>query len=353
MEYALNKKNLALIGALDDFHEIYNAVYDIYEPIMKEVVEESQAHNSVPASGKIDKMARKKVKEICDPLLDQYKMIFTDDPKRLYLKVTAFSLERCTPKGICKLEFSVGSFADFLVQIQWAVTNTLYGRRLATKPKYHFDPFKNEVNEHIKNYISDHNINLPDIDLIEEEHELTPDPLYVYNMLSSTLCHREQHFVVPDIYYGESLEDEKVVRLPVHYCEQCEKYYIGAVTYDMYEKIYGTIVAEKYRFNDHGIDFDEFCNESRLHRFGYNVIAGELSEMERRSLLVLLIKDGMMTYEEVSRTIERDIRHFSSIPRMGPAVSKWKSDQKYISDLVRSGNISKKQIRGNLNNGVE
>ena len=59
-----------------------------------------------------------------------------------------------------------------------------------------------------------------------------------------------------------------------------------------------------------------------------------MSEEARRSLLVYLLDHKRITHFEICSTIEQNIRLFQFSYRHQLAVTKWKSDLKYIGDYI-------------------
>ncbi len=340
MEYALNPDNLAAIGALDDFQMSYQAIESIYKDLFIKIKEEADANNRTAYYDKADRLAQNNVIEICDPLLNQYRKMFGDGLNSLNIdsrNYDSFSFLRPVRRRQREpLEYKYDTILldYFLVELQNIVTKVLYKYRLKEKPKYLYEPFSLEVNNHIEKYVQKNMINPSNSVVAFDEHKRTNASLYIYDRLASTKCYREHHPISVDIFYGDAYEKNGLVRLPVRYCKSCDKYFMGSITYSLYERIWGIIVCEKYYHKDTVDDFEKFRNESKLHRYGYNVIEGNLSELERHNLLVYLIDQSLMTYKEIDDTIEENIRRFKSIRKYNKAVDKWKRDLKFISDFV-------------------
>ncbi|MCC8152519.1 MAG: hypothetical protein LIO96_14045 [Lachnospiraceae bacterium] len=338
-EWSLTPANLAEIGEVDEFYETYLKIREIYEDLLAPYANECKAWNGQD----YDKQVRKAVMNICDPVLLRNRRLFTNDDIILHANAYGFEhFQFCyyelPEDSILTLTCRLCDFDGFLREFQVAVTRILYRRRLREKPQYKFEPFFQEVNTHIDLVVKQWGSN-------QEWHAgklvnepLTDEPLYKYESLISTTCHREHHKVEPAVYIAASMDRESIIRIPCHYCTECKKYYIGAITYSIFMKNYGRMVFEKYVMNSEGWEA-KLQNESKLHRLGYNVIKDGMTENERQSLLLWLLDHKRITYREISETLEWNIRQFENSFPHRFAVREWMADQEYISRLVDSERV--------------
>ena len=83
-----------------------------------------------------------------------------------------------------------------------------------------------------------------------------------------------------------------------------------------------------------GSAFEGLKAESQLHSYGYNVVEGQMSEIERRNLLIRLLQSGEMTYFEICRDIKNAIHTQQHLAFRASAVAKWKSDLAFLSKYI-------------------
>lgn len=335
MSLALNPSNLAVFGALDDFYDVYCAIESVYDKQRKLYVEQNGSEKTLWPMD-LDEMARKEVRNLCEPLINKYKYLF--DPDQGYIFATAygfrvFSYLNVTPIHQ-KLKFTIKyiSFREFLEQLQFVVTRILHHRITKGKPKYAFERLSSEINARIES-LAKAKASVCKVEP-SSSSPATTAPLYLFDILSSTLCYRNNHPVVPARFVADLANGTGQLILPVHYCNYCDKYFIGTKTLAQFEKDYGKVIVDRRKMSDDDDGFSSFRAESKLHQLGYNVIDGNMSEEARRSLLVYLLDHKRITYFEICSTIEQNIRHFQFSYRHQLAVTKWKSDLKYIGDYI-------------------
>lgn len=332
---ALNPSNLAVLGALDDFYDVYRTIEEVYDRHRKLFVEQNGSDKTLWPMD-LDGMTRKEVRNLCEPLINKYKYLF--DPNQGYIFATAygfriFSYLNVTPiHQELRLSIKYISFRDFLEQLQFVVTRILHNRITKEKPKYAFERLSSEIDSRIYSLAKEK----ASVCKVEHSHSspATTAPLYLFDVLSSTLCHRNNHPVVPARFVADLANGTGQLILPVHYCNYCDKYFIGTKTLAQFEKDFGRIIVERRKMSYDDDGFSSFQTESKLHQLGYNVIDGNMSEEERHRLLVYLLENKRITYFEICSTIEQNIRLFQFSYRHQLAVTKWKSDLKYIGDYV-------------------
>lgn len=334
---ALNASNLAVLGALDDFYDAYCMIEAIYDKHKEQFYEQNDADKTLWPMD-LDKMARKEVRVLCEPLINQYLYLFTQDEKHIFATAYGFQIfsflhVTAIPEQM-KFDFRYVSFKEFLEYLQTVVARILHNRIIRDKPKYAFErltvEIDNRINSIAKEKASTCKINATCVEAA------TAAPLYLFDVLSSTQCYRQNHPVVPARFVADFANGNGQLILPVHYCNYCNKYFIGTKTLAQFEKDYGKVIVERRKMTDDGDVFSGFRTESKLHQLGYNVIDGNMSEEERRRLLVYLLDHNRISYLDMCSTIEQSIRLFENSYRHQLAVSKWKSDLKYIGDYVIS-----------------
>ena len=109
---------------------------------------------------------------------------------------------------------------------------------------------------------------------------------------------------------------------------------MGKQTLNLFEACFGKFIIQiKRNMLGSGCAWDSF-GESKLHELGYNVVEGKMTDVQRQELLISIIQGKIMTYFEVSATIEQNIRLFESQARMEKAVSKWRRDLKFLGEYI-------------------
>lgn len=172
-----------------------------------------------------------------------------------------------------------------------------------------------------------------------EEQVIDDETLYLVRALPMIRCYQEKHEIIAKRFCAKILNGGGVVILPTHYCTECKKFFIGDKTLAEYEKQFGKILVRTQRYltqEKEASAFDGFNPESRLHQYGYNVKANELTELERQRILIALIKSGQITYYEICQTIEQCINLFQSQTKYAQAVKKWEKDLKFIGDYIKT-----------------
>lgn len=162
----------------------------------------------------------------------------------------------------------------------------------------------------------------------------TEAPLFVFDALNSTACKINKHCVVSRKYYAHHVDGKTTVVLPVHYCEDCERYMIGSLSLSLFREYSGKFIAQITEFISDNNNEWGLRSESKLHQLGYNVVDGKLSLAERQNILISVIEGKQLTFFEVVATIEQNIRNFENNYRMQNAVAKWQTDLKFINEYM-------------------
>ena len=337
----LNQNNLAVIGVMDDFYQLYCEIKDIYETKRKEFVKENQLRT--PLWSKVwDEMCLKEVRKACEPILNKCLYIFSDEYQRFFSNAYAFqnfsfinsAKINCYNISNSSSILSYKSFSEFLIDIQIIMACTNHRWKNNIDSNYSFSQSWIEINQNIKKIAQTKRI---ECEAIEEMQEpITNTVLYLFNKLSSTSCYKFEQPVVPARFIATTVTTGRNISLPVHYCNYCKKYFIGIKTLAVFEKTFGKLIIDKKSISEMEYDFGCFSLESKLHKLGYNVINGRLSEEERKNLLIYLIENQMISYLDLCSTIEQNIKLFQNSYRHRLAVEKWKIDLKAIGEYVLS-----------------
>lgn len=335
-KWSLNSLNLAYIGALDEFYDLYCEIKNTYERVAIKFLEENPGGDRLLFTN-WDKLAQsgKKIRKLCQPLLDQYKYLFTDQYDKIYANGYGFqNFSFLKVRSIrCGFQVEYISFEKFLNEFQTAATRTLHRWETQKGSHISYNEFREKINNRIGGICSTFNFERKTFSPSSENNIVRIQTLYLFDVLSATGCYKHNHPVVPAKVCVNNINGLEIV-FPVHYCNFCHRYFIGVKTFSLFEKTYGKIIIEKRKACENDDLFDQFRIESRLHQLGYSVAENEMVEEERQKLLVCLLEKHLISYFEMCTTIEQNINLFRNSYRHRYAVEKWKSDLKYIGDYI-------------------
>lgn len=327
--YALNPKNLALLGLLDDFYQLY---YDV-DQIYSNEFEQSEWNSD------IDKKVRNKIRNLLDGFFKVTTYVFTQEypiihPNTISLNIARAFVDVKHPQPL-RLEYKMVAFGKFLTVLQDMVAVIIQQRKRHEKTNITIERATELINENILlligNCYTDHT----------PTPTAEPDRLIVFKSLSHISCNVKRHIIDSDIVLVETIKDNKVVKLPIHSCKTCGRLFIGAQTLTVFEEMYGRMLIRTTADVTPKIDsFDYFNSESELHQYGYNVVEGELSESERHTILIRLLETKKMTEFQIKRDIENAIRLFCNDSRFVNAVPKWKKDLIFLSEFSLTHQIT-------------
>jgi hypothetical protein len=330
-KHSLTQENLAILGALDDFYDAYNKIIELYDAEWNNYLIE-KGDRADPYSCKLDDKCKNNVIKIYESFINKYKYIFIDDDRPIHSSTYSFQLfsmvaDYKPSQTSYPPKLKMISFSQFLYSILVVVTLTIskWGK---TKPDKAYKWKFKDINAHIDDLVNTEKEKIK-LNFVPPE-DLTDSTLYIFNVLSSTSCYRNNHPVEIKKFVAE-LSDESGVILPAHYCSCCNKYFIGSITLSLFDKKYGKMLIKKQHCSDEGNSFDNYSDESELHALGYNVIDGDMTDKERQDLLLLLLKKNKIDIFKMVPTIEQDIRLFEDSPRHQLAVKKWKADLQFIT----------------------
>lgn len=322
---------LADINALDDFYDLYVEIQNIYESEQRYRLDELGTPRQTFMFG-WDRFVHAKVRNVLEVFLRKYSFLFIDEGT-LHANQYGFgnfSILNFQPLKFPDIGFKVTykTFRAFLSSLQGSINRVVYRWKTQEKPKYPFELVAKEINDHIGQYVREHTaVCVNPTNSYSDIPENTT--LYVYKNLASTSCRLNQHTVVPKSYFSHFALESGTLEIPVHYCENCKKAFIGEETLKLYEKKYGKLLIKKRKLDSHDI-FSGLRLESILFQYGYNVSDGR-SETERQKLLIALLDTRRVSYMEMTRCIEFNIQMHSEHK---DAVLKWKKDLKFIGDYV-------------------
>lgn len=330
-EYALNKFNLAHLGLCEEFYALYQSVVELYDNASEDVKKSNT--KGLVSIDKLEKSCWSQIRKLFDDFLIKHTKVFTtkydvihpntDALKRMQL----IEVKRAAP---LKLIYSVISFNTFIERFQDFVCDILTRRECYEKPYISSEYVWNELNTYIGTLAEKEIKRTVKEDISEKAKELI-----VYKNLNAVSCNIDEHEVLPDRISVSVIGTEYSVILPVHRCKDCCKLFVGYETLKVYEKEYGRLLIVKNREDGAKGVVYQFESESPLHKAGYNVIEGVMTEVQRRELLITFLKTNTFSHFEICRDIENAIKIFEGQPRYANAVSKWKSDLMFIGEFVK------------------
>ena len=329
---AMTESNMAYLGILDELFDLYNCICDVFEAEYKKTGKELGELNTYDFS--VEQCVKRQYRKLFEDFFKKYSYLFIDPPGRIHASAWLFesySIIHIEVKDPLIFKARFESFGSFLRNIQELALRFILRQERKQKPLCDRDDVKKKINDHIWAEVTKavDKIRIP----ISSNVDLSEQPLYIFDSLSSTSCSRNNHPVLAAPFYANKIDGTGVIALPTHYCSLCDKYLIGRITLNLYDKSFGKVLVER-RNADEDEDFSSFQLESRLHQFGYNVIDGELSESERQNLLLSLLQNKKMDYFSICKTIEQNIVLFRSNPKFQLAILKWRRDLKFLGDYI-------------------
>lgn len=150
--------------------------------------------------------------------MNKYKYLF--DSSQGYIFSTAYGFRFFSNLNVTpihqKLKFTIKyiSFREFLEQLQFVVTRILHNRITKEKPKYAFKRLSSEINARIESLAKAKAYACK----VEPSSSspATAAPLYLFGVLSSTLCYRNNHPVVSARFVADLANGTGQLILPVH-----------------------------------------------------------------------------------------------------------------------------------------
>lgn len=342
IEYACTPERLALLGAFDDVYTAYEEILCLQDNYINQklVYDENGKIKRWPSVMDIKKECKAGYKKILNRFFKNNIKVFTDDYNNLNvnddsLKSCCFYYSEPDRKRMLTIRFRPINLKEFSESLEIIAAELLIQRRWRHQKKYFkLEEVIDEINSRI--FASASKAWKDRIVTSTGAWYQKPLPdLIVFKTLNTISCRLKEHTLIQDVSLVPTLgNNDRFIKLPIHRCETCGKLFVGYETYKLFVQEYGTLCFGKTPDEGSGITFDGFAKESELHRYGYNVIEGNLSERERHRIMELLIRTKTMTYFEICRDIENAINIFDGRTKYFQACEKWKRDLKYIGEFV-------------------
>lgn len=335
---ALTPLNLAYMGLLDDFYDLYCEIKEVYEFHKRTYMREHYI-NAPLFCNEWDKLCLHDVKKKMEPYLNKYRYFLNVDCKEIHARAYAFSEFSFVKRSMTVIEDSTDpfivsykSFSEFLIEIQIILSILDHRFNYANNNKHSFGDSWTNITQRIHEQAAEEKDKC--VNVSKDHTETSDNTLYIFDRLQNISCWKLNHPIISARYIAMVAKTSQLIALPVHYCNFCKKYFIGAKTLAVFEKEFGKLAILKKDISDMKISFGCFDPESKLHSLGYNVINGKLSEAERENLLIYLIDNKMISYVEICATIEQNISIFKNSYRHRLAVEKWITDLEAIGNYI-------------------
>ncbi len=345
IEYRLdaNPANLNMLGVYEDVVVCYENVMKLYDDVVYSNINPKYGACTLFRED-IHRLCKSKVKKVLNAFYKEHLDVFTGDDMKIYvnddsLKGIYFIKNESAITQNRNLGFKYNyrhiPIDMFIFNLELIAAYLICIRRQSAGIKTDFQANLLRINRRIvENVKKVREESIKNMD--EMGWQFVCPKLYIFSSLINVSCRRNEHEVVPDVCIVPlSGRDGKAVLLPIHTCKTCGKKFIGYQSYKLFCEEYGVLILERYP--DESLTSDEFLefkSESQLHRLGYNVIYGKLTDEERKDLLVTLLEHRILSYLEISKTIENNIRIFEYRSSYENAVKKWKQDLLFIGNYV-------------------
>ena len=171
---------------------------------------------------------------------------------------------------------------------------------------------------------------------IKSNVDFNSEKYVLYIMKKTSNCINRNHSVRAVTGILKNLNGRKV-KLNVSYCENCNRFFINHMDYDVYCKKYGIMLGNfSLQYMDFGkIDDKKYklAKESPLHFCGYNVNKQiGLTENERHQILSHIMDYNIMKKPEIIEYLHFYINNIGNRANMDLAVSKWEDDLYFVNN---------------------
>lgn len=337
----LTKEKAIYVGLYDALYELYCNIGDLFEEAYN-TYQQGKTNSYARLSKIEDTVLRPYFREKANALLEKYTYLFTDEYKAIHpnsASIKTFSfIDAKDLRAIYLNTYSVAfpkiiSFSQFLVEFEFFIITILYQRKLHQYPKFSLERVEKETQEHFNNIVE---ASLEKAENNSFQNQIILNDVLIFKKLSSISCNRKNHIIEPKTIIAAIVDSNDTILLPVHYCKNCNKIFIGNETLKVYEKKYGKLFLSVRKDYSDDEAHSYYTGESKLHKAGYNVIAGKLSEKERENYLIKLYETKIFTEFEIVRDIENAIQIFDGRICYAEAVKKWKTDLLFITEYIRN-----------------
>ncbi len=334
-KHFITTENLAYLGVLDDFYDLYDTAREMYKSEWENY--EDFKVDAFSIEQKINARLKPQIRKLLDSFLCQYTYLFTGDYPQLHPNATTMKqfyviyLKHVAPLTFNKVTVS---FSTFLTDVlEPMVITKVWTRVTNDRPKTPYEIVESQVQTHFCNLAE---VARRKIYVHSGSCDPQPPDMIVFKSLSAISCNLRGHCVENSTMEVARLDSDDTILLPIHHCKDCGRLFIGNETLKQYEKVWGKLCINMRNDCYAANESDFYTKESPLHKLGYNVIAGKLSEKERQALLIKIYEKKWLTLFEIQRDIEKAIRIFEYRSRYQNAVRKWQDDLYFITEYVKN-----------------
>lgn len=315
---------------------IYESLYDMYIKLV-EIAEDKFTGKDI-FKGTADEKLQRCYKDMLNQFLGEFTSVFSQKYYKLYASIRAFKeanvqffdmRKTITERGI-NIEFSFITFSSFYKMVLNTISHIIRIRDGLSNSELNVSLVKEKMFNRILDYVNQ-------LEELKTEQDVNVD-LRIFKNLSVISCNIKKHLIKPAIFKVHSLKKGILVEIPIYKCKTCGRIFIGKETLRIYEKRYGKLSVTTIKDNmpfktEH---FTDLNGESKLHRAGYTVADGKMSDLERKNLLKYLYDSKQLEAFEITRDIENAIRLFHNRDEFAIAQRKWKDDLEFFSEYVRN-----------------
>lgn len=327
------------IGAFEETHDLYECLLDVCNSAKCKFLEE-RGIEALKWPGQWEVLVTKVYRDKLDDYIFKYGHIFSEEFPRLHTNnhsMRGFSMLNWSAMNILEPnKYRYITFREFLYKLSFVIVYCIGERIWRKKPKMPLEVIWEKTEQRVLD-ISER-MGLEKYRVGSDKMVRQNSEVYSYRRLSLLSCNQKKHRVIPKLLAVQALLTQTRVLIPVHHCETCNRTFIGEETLKFYENRFGKLavcVTHDTSANSTGA-YGELNSESLLHKLGYNVVEGELSQTERRKFLIYLIEGKKISFFQACRDIENAIKIFEYRPTYRRAVQRWREDLAFINEYMEN-----------------
>ena len=320
--------NLVMLGIYEETYELYVSVVDeFHRALADRIATRDGTHFN----------SKKWCKAHLNRFFDRYYRLFSQS--RIYINDDALRRQAFCPYNMLldrntktRYTYKPVTFSAFLKDLELLIS-------LVSALRSNFNAGTEAAHHMLKKHIEELVKNKEQVDSVlgrtSVEFDLNSgsDTIWKYTNLHNLSCNQEKHKIVPKVVIVNALNSIQKCNLPVNYCYDCGKYFIGKNSLEIMQKKHGTLLVKtRYCSLEQcgDIKWAEFNNESELYSYGYNVRADGMTISDRQNLLAYLMQNDVMSKFCIRRDLENAINIFQSRKKYINAVRSWQDDLHFV-----------------------
>lgn len=328
------------MGLYGRIEVLFGKLGDIYGNAMTELgISPDWLDNGDKDISDLDAHCRVRCKQIIGDFFRRFTHFFISDNDaisidstdlRLFSMVTQKMNKEHSRYILCKI--TPNEFVESLERI--LVFNVL-DRRSKSRSNISTETVSAEINEYMERLSDQYRKRI--LTYTYDDTSTESNELLVYSNFAILSCNLKKHHLMVDQYLAKRFDNAaESVSMNIHRCMTCGRKFIGKYTLSFYEEEFGRLdirCLPDVRLDGAGT-FDSLSSETELHRRGYRVSSGKMSEKQRRALLIELLVSGKMDYFEITRDIKSAINTQKHFPERAIHVEMWKSDLDFLRQYM-------------------